>query len=155
MSRFLYIHRHDYKIPSGLKKNKEMKWLCKIYLVNAVVIPMRIDFTQLRCESVVFPQENGMQSDQHDLLIDSCIACFETIEVSAGSFAIFVWLLFPRWQEILQTQIAKRRIGVEVTAAEGAQLVGRLFIRAVNETGVQVAGHCVVRGARSQFAFVF
>lgn len=103
----------------------------------------------------MFPQENGVQGDQHDLLVDSPIAGLEAEEIPAGSLAVVVGILRPGRQKFLESQIAQGRVAVERSAAEGAQLVRRFPSRSVDETGVQEAGDGVEGAAGSQFAFVF
>ena len=66
---------------------------------------MRIDFTQLDSDPVVFPQENGVQSNQHNLLVHSSIAGLEAEDISTGPLATLVWILSPRRQKILESQI--------------------------------------------------
>jgi hypothetical protein len=124
-------------------------------LEESFVIPVRIDFAQLGRDPVVFSQENGVQGDQHDLLVDSAVASLEAVEIPTGPLAVVVGILGPGRQKFLEPQIAQGRVAVEPSAAEGAQLVRRVFGRSVDETGVQEAGDGVEGAARSQFAFVF
>lgn len=89
---------------------------------------MRIDFAQFESDAVVFAQENGVQSDQHDLLIDASITGKEAEQITAGSFAADIRLVQLGRQEILESQIAQSRVTLEQTAAFRAQFEGRLFV---------------------------
>lgn len=128
---------------------KTTKRICFIYLINPLVVPVRINPAQFAGDPVVFAQEDGVQRDQHDLLVDSAVAGHETKQVAAWPFAAAIGVFRLGRQKILQALVAEYGVAPQEATLVSAQFLGRLWVRSVNETGVEITRHRIECGSRT------
>ena len=119
-------------------------------LEDALVVPVRVDLSELGGDAVVFAQHDGVQRHQHHLLVDARITGQEAVRVLVGAGASGIRRVQFGRKQVFESAFAQLRVALEQTSFEGAQLVGRVLGRAVDEVGVQGARDGVEGGARTQ-----
>lgn len=116
--------------------------LClECYLIERLIIPVRVDFAQLVRNAIVFTHKNRMQSDKHHLLIDARIASDETVNVAARTKTSSIGIFKLGRQEIFQAQPRVNRVALELALAESTQFGRGFLVSSVDEVGIDEACH--------------
>lgn len=121
-------------------------------LERSLIVPVRINLTQSRCQTIVLSRQHCVHTRQHQLLVHPDLTSLEAVHALIRSGATLVRNVQLQWQQILQTVLGEHRIHSKQTSIAGTQLTRESFLDAVDRVSIDDSGKSVELIARSQFA---